>query len=119
METSRRTFLSLGIPLSLVAVAAAAQRHVRFHAPDPTSNRVGPANLNLGNSGSFPRPDSRILKENQEELKRRAQQLYTLAGELKIETERTDSTSILSLPVVKKAREIQKIAKQIQSLARG
>ncbi len=119
MLSSHRTFLSLGIPLSLVAVGAAAQRHARLHTMQPGSNRPSPADLNLNNSGTLPRPDPRILKENQEELKKQVQQLYTLAGELKMETERTDSASVLSLPVLKKAEQIQKIAKHIQSLARG
>jgi hypothetical protein len=119
MHSSRRTFLSLGIPLSLVAIAAAAQRHAHLPTPQRGANRQSPADLNLGNSGSLPQPDPRILKENQEELKKQVQQLYTLAGELKMETERTDSASVLSLPVLKKAEQIQKIAKHIQSLARG
>jgi len=119
MHSSRRAFLSLGIPVSLVAVAAAAQRHAHFHTLDPASNRPSPADMTVGNSGSLPRPDPRILKDKQEELKKQVQQLYALAGELKMETERTDSASVLSLPVLKKAQKIQKIAKQIQLLARG
>ena len=119
MQSSRRVFLSLGIPVSLVAVAAAAQRRPRFHTLQPGSGqRPNPADLNLG--AEQPKPDPRaVLQERQEEIRKQVRHLYDLAGELKAETEKTDSTSVLSLPVLKKAEQIQKIAKQIQSLARG
>lgn len=76
------------------------------------------ADWNLG--ADQPRPDPRVaLRERHEEIKKQVRQLYDLAGELKMEAEKTDSAAVLSLPVLKKAEQIQKIAKHIQSLARG
>ena len=77
------------------------------------------ADLDLTTMSSASKPDPRILKEKQAEIKKQVQRLYDLAGELKMETDKTDSSTVLSLPVIKKAKRIQKIAKQIQSLARG
>ncbi len=42
-----------------------------------------------------------------------------LASELKTEVEKTDSTTILSLAMLKKADEIEKLAKQIKDQAKG
>jgi len=38
---------------------------------------------------------------------------------LKTEVEKTDSTSVLSIGMVKKAEEIEKLAKQIKDHAKG
>ena len=120
MHSSRRTFLSLGLPLTLCAAAAAAQRTPRWHTLPPGSGqRANPADLNLGSSTPVLKADPRLLQEKQEEIKKQVQQLFELASELKTEADKTDSTFVLSLPVLKKAQQIQKIAKHIQSLARG
>jgi hypothetical protein len=120
MQSSRRVFLLLGIPVSLAAAAAAAQRAPRWHTVQPGSGRTqNPADLNLSRTTPLPKADPRLLKEKQEEIKKQVQQLFNLASELKTEAEKTDSASVLSLPVLKKAEQIQKIAKHIQSLARG
>lgn len=117
MHSSRRSFLSLGFPLTLLA---AAQRAPRWHTVQPGSGwRPNPADLNLSGPPPAPKPDPRVLKEKAGEIKKQVQQLFDLASELKTETERTDSATVLSLPVLEKAEQIQKIAKHIQSLARG
>ncbi|HUI74728.1 MAG TPA: hypothetical protein VLX32_07270 [Candidatus Acidoferrum sp.] len=60
-----------------------------------------------------------ILEENQKNLKKDAEKLYKLASELKDQVEKTDSTTVLSLALVKKAEEIEKLAKQIKDRAKG
>jgi hypothetical protein len=42
-----------------------------------------------------------------------------LATELKEEVDKTDSAKVLSVPMLKKAEEIEKLAKDIKSRARG
>ena len=42
-----------------------------------------------------------------------------LAEDLKKEVDKTDSADVLSLQMVKKAEEIEKLARQIKNLARG
>jgi hypothetical protein len=117
MDSSRRSFLSLGIPLTVFAAATAAQ--VQPGAiQQGMGRRANPADLNLGSPP--PRKlDSRVLKEKQEEIKKQVQHLLDLATELKADSDKMDATAVLSLPVLRKAEEIQKIAKHIQSLARG
>jgi hypothetical protein len=60
-----------------------------------------------------------MLEENQKNIKSDTEKLYKLASELKAQVEKTDSTTILSLDLVKKAEEIEKLAKQIKERAKG
>ncbi len=72
------------------------------------------------NAPTTPPPDPRAaLQERQEEIKKQVKQLYGLASQLNSEIDKTNSADVLSLQVMKKAEQIQKIAKHIQSLARG
>jgi hypothetical protein len=60
-----------------------------------------------------------LLEQNQKSIKKDIEKLFDLATELKSEVEKTDSTAVLSIPLVKKAEEIEKLAKQIKERARG
>jgi hypothetical protein len=60
-----------------------------------------------------------IEMENQKELRANVRKLYDLVVELKEQVEKTDANSTLSIPVMKKAQQIEKLAKQIKNLARG
>ncbi len=120
MNRERRSFLGLLAPavLALPALSAgggsASQRpsagQGRAQGPSPKQTEPPPA----------PKPDTRgILKANQKDIKRDVDRLAELAQELKQEVEKTDSAEVLSLPLVRKAEEIEKLAKHIKSLARG
>ena len=66
------------------------------------------------------RPDPRaITRANQMEIRTDIAKLYEMVSELKEQIDKTDASSTLSLAVVKKAHEIEKLAKQIKNLARG
>ena len=60
-----------------------------------------------------------ILEANEKDIKKSVEKLYTLASELKAEVEKTDSVQVLSLGLVKKAEEIEKLAKDIKTRAKG
>lgn len=60
-----------------------------------------------------------ILQENQKQIKKDIEKLYQLAEELKKEVEKADASEVLSLNVVRKAEEVEKLAKRIKNLARG
>ncbi len=57
------------------------------------------------------------MKHNQQQIQDDVKKLYALAGDLKDQVEKTDSVNVPSLPLVKKAEEIEDLAKQIRSLA--
>ena len=52
-------------------------------------------------------------------MKKKVEQLYQLAKELKDEVEKTDSTKVLSLNLVKKTEEIEKLAHDIRNRSKG
>jgi hypothetical protein len=75
---------------------------------------------NSMNPDAFPRAANKaMLEQRQKDLKKEVEKLYNLVSELKNEVEKTDATTVLSLPLVKKAEEIEKLAKQIKENARG
>jgi hypothetical protein len=67
----------------------------------------------------IPGAEKRILEENQKDIKKKVQKLYELATELKDEVEKTDSSKVLSLSLVRKAEEIEKLAHDIKNRSKG
>ena len=121
MQSSRRSFL-------LVCFAAVPAVLVRFQdspaqdtsrgsrrrpdGSDDTSNNPNSANLPANSSKA-------MLEERQKDIKKDVEKLYDLAAQLKTEVEKTDSTTVLSLAMLKKAEEIEKLARQIRDHAKG
>ena len=60
-----------------------------------------------------------ILEENQKDIKKSIEKLFQLASDLKAEVEKTDSSQVLSLSLVRKAEEIERLAHDIKSRAKG
>jgi hypothetical protein len=121
MNTERRFFLS-GLAAALAVarpVLAGAQRQgppSRIpHISDPTDPAGQPEN-----APTLPAPNPRAqLKENQKNLRKDADQLLELAKELKDEAEKTEQADVLSLTLMKKAEEVEKLARHIKDLARA
>jgi hypothetical protein len=66
------------------------------------------------------RPDPKAIERaNQIELRTDVTKLYEMVAELKDQLEKTDPNSTYSLSILKKAQQIEKLAKQIKSLAKG
>ena len=65
-------------------------------------------------------PDPKAIQRvNQIELRKNISKLYEMVSELKEEIDKSDSSSTLSLSLVKKTEQIEKLAKQIKGLAKG
>jgi hypothetical protein len=73
---------------------------------DPAGAPAGPATKTL-------------LEQRQKDIKKDVEKLFDLASELKTEVEKTDATAVLSMAMVKKTEEIEKLAKQIRDRAKG
>jgi len=69
-----------------------------------------PATSRTPLSSSIPR---KLIKESYEQMRKDAEHLYDLAAELRDETGKANE-DVLSVSVVKKAEEIEKLAKKIQ-----
>ncbi len=112
MEAGRRTFLGLTVPALSLLFSAAARLAGQGNPRPPFPAAPEPE--------TPPKFDPRrLLKLNQKDIKRDVQRLFELAEELKKEVDKTDSAEVLSLSLVRKTEEIEKLAKHIRSLARG
>jgi hypothetical protein len=59
------------------------------------------------------------LEENEKDIKKSVEKLFQLASELKEQVDKTDSVKVLSVGMIKKADEIERLAKEIKSRAKG
>ncbi len=115
MET-RRTFLS---GLWLVAYSGLGAHLVRAQNPviPPPQRPTGrPDELEVP---PITPPDKKILENNDKDMKKKVEQLYELAKQLKEQVENTDSSKVLSLNLMKKAEEIEKLAHDIKNRSKG
>lgn len=119
METGRRLFFS-SIVVALVGVKGQFTGQTR-QGPIPRAPQIPDASGSDGPPDmSVPRRDPKEqLKENQKNLRRDADRLLQLAQELKDEADKTEQTDVLSLSLVHKAEEVEKLARQIKGLARS
>ncbi len=122
MEWKRRTFLAAAIPAAVAASFGFRAKGAMAQQPNPQRQQQPPFPQTPQNPfpDSTPKSDPKqILKHNKEQIEQDIEKLYSLANELKEQAGKTDSTIVLSLPLVQKAEEIEKLAKQIKNLARG
>lgn len=120
MET-RRAFLGSAV-LASVALSPAALL-APSQAQDPTlrppqPRRPGPDN-DTNENPPLPDASKKILEENDKDMKKKVERLYQLAAELKEQVDKTDSRKVLSLDLVKKAEEIEKLAHDIKNRSKG
>jgi hypothetical protein len=116
MLLSRRSVFRF---LSFAGICTAFEWFGRAQEPFPPTrqNPVRPGeddpNLPPKSSGKA------VLEENQKDIKKNVERLFELASQLKAQVERTDATTTLSLAMLKKAEEIEKLARQIKERAKG
>jgi len=113
---TRRTFLGeilfAGAATGLAGSLTLSQPQELARKPQPIQEPP-PDYLNL------PAPERRMPEENIKDTRKKVERLYQLAAELKAEVDKTDSTQVLSLNLVKKAEEIEKLAREIKNRSKG
>ena len=118
MQSSRRRLLLMSLLLLPGRLARGqdfpTQDKRGRRRPDGSEDPTNPTSANLPGASS-----KVLLEERQKNIKKNVEKLYDLAAQLKAEVEKTDSTTVLSLAMVKKAEEIEKLAKQIKDHAKG
>jgi hypothetical protein len=88
--------------------------------PRPSPNTPDPAHpWGLGGHDDKPTESKGIGKQNQVEVRAGVEKLYVLISELKEQVEKSDANAVLSVAVVKKSQEIEKLAKHVKDLAKG
>jgi hypothetical protein len=121
MKTGRRCFLS-GITAVLAGTRALLAAAPVQHHDNSTHIPQIPDAANSSPTDDVPLPprsDPRTqLKEDQKELRRDVNRLLQLAKDLKDESDKTPETDVLSLSLVKKVEDIEKLAHQIKDRIR-
>jgi hypothetical protein len=122
MQKSRRALLAV----TVAGVAAMLTRPFELNAlqsPQPLPSPNAPRNQNAPAGMDGPdiiKPDKAPPNPiSQMQIAALVQQLYKLTGELKDEVDHIDLKSTFPLSVVKKAQQIEKLAKQIKERAKG
>ncbi len=113
---TRRTFLGgmliagaatgLAGSLTLGQLPAPPPQRPRWQDPQPDDS--GPHS-----------PEKQLLEANSKDIHKKVERLYQLATELKAEVDKTDATKVLSLNLVKKAEEIERLAHDIKIRSKG
>jgi hypothetical protein len=119
MYETRRAFLTILAGAGTAAILCGQTERGqtkptdRPSVPDPSPDADAPGGL-PGKS-----PTKVLLEANEKDIKKNIEKLYQLATDLKEEIEKTDSSQVLSLAMVKKAEEIEKLAHVIKTRAKG
>ena len=91
--------------------------------PQPRPSPNAPSELNAldrlnGPPATVDNGKQGVDQQNQLEIRLQVQRLYAMATELKDEVDNTNSNTVLNLAVLKRAQEIEKLAKQIRDRAK-
>jgi hypothetical protein len=120
MATRRKfltTWLVSSVPLGILSYELLAQGRPR---PQQTQQPPIKPTQKEDDSSDGPKFEAKtMLESNKKDIKKDIEKLYQLASDLKTEVEKTDSVKVLSMAMVKKAEEIEKLAKEIRSRAIG
>jgi hypothetical protein len=122
MLKSRRSLLKCVAGTAGTLVAApwmygALQHPQPMPSPNAPNNQNFPGGLNGPPVSSSGKPATNTM--NGEQIAAMVQQLYKLAGELKEEVEHTNVAAVFPVTFVKKAQEIEKLAKRIKDRTKG
>ncbi len=125
MDASKRNFMvRCSAFLGAIVVGSLAVRQT-----SSAQNQKGlpaPQQSQQGTDGTSPTlPSSEVIGDPKEMLKHHqlqihddVEKLYEFAGELKAEVEKTQTEHVLSLAMIQKAEQIEKLAKQVKTMAR-
>jgi len=119
MLDTRRGFLTmLAGAGTAVIVHAQTERGQAKPAGRPSPPDPSP-DADASGSTTLKSPAKVALEANEKDIKKNIEKLFQLATDLKAEVEKTDSSQVLSLAMVKKAEEIEKLAREIKTRAKG
>jgi hypothetical protein len=127
VELKRRLFLTAFMPgaafagVSFMSVASSLADAAPARSQNPNqSQRQVPNNPNQ--PGLIPPaipPSSAQLRQNQRDIRKDVDELFSLAQELKTLAAKSDAAQELSVGLIQKTEEIEKLAKKIRDLARS
>jgi peptidoglycan hydrolase CwlO-like protein len=120
-ESRRRVLMTIVGATGALAAAPLVFSQARTSSPAPIPSPNAPDQHNPGGldglqaQKDLPSPNP----QNQKQIRDDVEKLYEMVSDLKKQVESTDANSMLSLSLVKKAQQIEKLAKQIKDRAKG
>jgi len=109
--------------MKLAAAAAGMATVGTWLASGQDSSQRNPSKTTASGESSDPKLDAKqakmMLEQNQKDMKKNIERLFQLASELKDEMEKTDATTTLSMAMLRKTEEIEKLARSIRDRAKG
>lgn len=122
MRETRRAFV---ITLAAAGGLLAAENGWLFAQYPPTpppppkpAETPNPAEI-YGNPQAAAAAKRALLQRNEKEFREGVERLYQLTSELHEEVQKTPTTDVLSVHMVKKTEQIEKLAKMLKNRAKG
>ena len=119
MHRSRIALAGLILAYSVIGFSSALIRAQDPIQEPPRAQQSKPGQESSPDGPTLPNPEKKILEDNEKDIKKKVDRLYKLAEELKAEVDKTDSSKVLSLNLLKKTEEIEKLARDIRSRSKG
>jgi hypothetical protein len=120
-ETRRGFFMVLATAASVLAAEDGwllAQYPPTPPPPPKPAETPNPAEIH-SNSQATIAAKRAMLQQNEKEFRVGVERLYQLTSELREEVQKTATTDVLSIRMVKKTEEIEKLAKVLKAKAKG
>lgn len=118
MYGTRRQLLKAAAAVASL-VAADAWVAVAQDASQRDTSKTSPSGNSAIDLKRDPKQAKLMLEQNQKDMKKSIERLFQLASELKDEVEKTDATTMLSVAMLRKTEEIEKLARSIRDHAKG
>jgi hypothetical protein len=118
MSHSRRGFLGAAVTFVAASAFGAQGQAGQQPGPQPAVPPLFPEDPVTRFPPRKPNPRA-ILKQNEQDIKKDVARLSEVVAELQKALDESDTKEVLSLDVVHKTDEVEKLAKQIRSLVRG
>jgi hypothetical protein len=120
----RLTIAAAVFAAALATLALFSSAQAPHPSPSPPQPRPSPNTPNPNYPPGLDGPEMKgpdrkaIDKQNQAELKEEVEKLYALVFVLREQMKMTDSTSTMSVTIIKQAQQIEKLAKEIKDRAK-
>src|SRR5215468_10166323 len=109
--------------MKLAAAAAGMATVGAWLVRGQDASQRNPSKATASGESADPKLDAKqakmMLEQNQKDMKKNIERLFQLAAELKDEVERTDATTTLSIAMLRKTEEIERLARSIRDRAKG
>ena len=122
MRETRRTFVMsvavAGSALATIPTMLCAQRPIIPPPPPEPAEKGNPADIH-SNPAAAAAAKRTLLLKNEKEFREGVERLYQLTSALRDELQKTATTDVFSLHIVKQTQEIEKLAKLLKSKAKA